>query len=136
MLAVIDTLVPDRTPLESGAPEDPTVFLDDPNSFMVVAFDGERPVGMAWGAHVRYPNGRRMTYLHHLEVAAERRDAGIGTAMMDVAFELAEAAGSAKLWLSTGMHNTGAQRLYERLGGDRKDLGDVNDWWDVPRLSR
>ena len=136
VLAVIDALVPDRTAPESGAPEDPAAFLDDPNSFLLAAFDGDRPIGLAWGAHIRYPNGRRMTYLHHLEVVDERRDAGIGTALMHAAFDLAAATGTTKLWLSTGMHNTGAQRLYERLGGDRKELGDVNYWWDLPRLPR
>ncbi len=131
VLAVLDALVPDRTRPESGAAEDPQSFLDDPNSFLLAAFDDGRPVGLGWGVHIRYPNGRWMTYLHHLEVEAGRRDAGIGSALMDAALDAARTAGSSKFWLSTGGHNAGAQRLYERLGGDRKERGDVNYWWDL-----
>lgn len=45
--------------------------------------------------------------------------------------ELARGRGAAKFWLSTGGHNTTAQALYESRDGDRKPLGDVNDWWDL-----
>lgn len=131
VIAVLDALVANRTMPENGAAENPDIFLDDPNTFLIAAFEHERPVGQAWGVHIRYPNGRQMTYLHHIEVAADHRDRGIGSMLMDAAFDLASRRGSAKFWLSTGMHNTSAQRLYDRLGGDRKELGDVNYWWDL-----
>ncbi len=124
--AALDAIDPaDRD--TSGTP----AFVADPNGFLLVADVDDRPVGLAWGAHVRYPYGRRMTYLHQLDVVEHARRSGIGTALVEAAMQLGRAAGSSKFWLSTGAHNEVAQAVYDRLGGARKPLGDVNYWWDL-----
>lgn len=128
---VIDAVDRGRPHPTGGETAGAQTFLDDPNGFIIAAYDGEAPVGLAWGAHLRYPSGRRMTYLHQLEVVPTHRDRGIGSALVAAASEAAVAADSARFWLSTGAHNEGAQRLYARLGGARKELGDVNYWWDL-----
>lgn len=78
-----------------------------------------------------YPDGRRMAYLHELDVAATFRRRGIGAKLVRAAMDWSRERGATKFWLSTGGHNEVAQALYEHLGGDRKPLGDVNYWWPL-----
>lgn len=104
-------------------------FLADPASFVLGAYDGDRPIGFAWGLQMRSPSGRLTTYLHQLDVHANWRRQGAGTALTTAAMELGRRQGSTRFWLSTGAHNEGAQALYESIGGTRKPLGDVNYWW-------
>ncbi len=109
--------------------DEPSRFLDDPASFAFGAYLGGEPAGLAWGLQMRYPSGRRVTYLHELDVLEQFRRRGIASALIGEAMALARERGSTRFWLSTGGHNEGAQALYESLGGERKPLGDVNYWW-------
>lgn len=106
-------------------------FLGDPCSFVLGAYVGDQPVGLAWGIRMRSPSGRLTTYLHELDVHHGWRRRGVGSALVTTAMATARCRGSAKFWLSTGGHNESAQALYESLGGDRKPLGDVNYWWNL-----
>ena len=131
---VLDAVLPDRVRLDGPDGSGPSRFLDDGAGFFLVAETGDEngePIGFAWGVNITYPNGRRVTYLHQLDVVVAHRRRGVGTALVERAMSVARTAGATKFWLSTGGHNTGAQALYERLGGDRKELGDVNFWWDL-----
>ncbi|MEM9747960.1 MAG: GNAT family N-acetyltransferase [Actinomycetota bacterium] len=106
-------------------------FLRDPAAFLLGAYVGHEPVGLAWGVHMKYPSGRLTTYLHQLDVRQEYRRRGIGTALVSAAMDLGRRRGADRFWLSTGGHNVAAQAVYESLGGDRKPLGDVNYWWTL-----
>lgn len=121
---VLRTVVVDHRP-GPGA----RTFVADDHTFFLAAQDGQRPVGLSWGVHVGTPTGRRMTYLHQLDVIESHRRRGIASELVAAAMTLARTAGSERFWLSTGGHNLAAQALYDRLGGDRKVDGDVNYWW-------
>ena len=109
----------------------PAAFLEDPASFVFGAYDNGTPTGLAWGIHMRSPNGRLTTYLHELDVREPWRRRGIASALVREAMALARRHGSARFWLSTGGHNDVAQALYQSLGGDRNPLGDVNYRWNL-----
>ena len=131
VVALFRAVLPGSPAAVADGPDHAEAFLSDPATFFVAArVDGEL-AGLAWGIQMRSPSGRLTSYLHELDVRAEHRRRGVGTALVRASMEVARDRGSSKFWLSTGMHNETAQALYESLAGDRKPLGDVNYWWDL-----
>lgn len=112
-------------------PLGPETFLAEPTAFAFGAWVDGEPAGLAWGVQMRAPSGRRISYLHELDVREEFRRRGIGSRLVTESMALARERGSSRFWLSTGGHNTVAQAVYASLGGDRKPLGDVNYWWEL-----
>jgi ribosomal protein S18 acetylase RimI-like enzyme len=67
-------------------------------------------------------------YVDALAVADGWRRKGIARQLLDVAHEQAREAGLGRLALDTGLHNTGARRLYEAYGfGEREIRTAPND---------
>lgn len=128
---LMDAVVPEWRDLAGLPASGPRAFLADDDSFVVGAYLSAEPVGWAWAVRIRYPNGRRVAYLHQLDVVEGHRRRGVGTMLVEAAIECARRLGCSKFWLSTGGHNDAAQALYDRLGGDRKPDGDVNYWWEL-----
>ncbi len=131
LVELFEAVLPDFEASLSADGAGPQAFLEDPASFVLGAYAGGTPTGLAWGLQMRSPSGRLTTYVHELEVREAWRRQGIATALMTEAMALARRNGSTKFWLSTGAHNETAQALYETLGGDRKPFGDVNYWWTL-----
>jgi ribosomal protein S18 acetylase RimI-like enzyme len=131
LVELCDAVLADFPAESAVAHAAPEAFLADPATFVLGAYLDGTPVGVAWGLQIRSPSGRRTTYLHSLDVLERWRRRGIGTALVAAAMETARGQGSTHLWLSTGGHNEAAQALYQRLGGERKPLGDVNYWWQL-----
>lgn len=131
LVALFRAVLPDSSTAQVEHPDAPSAFLEEPNTFVVGAYEGTSPVGLAWGLQMRSPSGRLTTYLHELDVHDAWRRCGVGTALVTQAMIIARRSGSTKFWLSTGGHNETAQALYGSLDGDRKPLGDVNYWWDL-----
>ncbi|MGO1226035.1 MAG: GNAT family N-acetyltransferase [Brachybacterium sp.] len=77
-------------------------------STLLVAVDGEDPVGVAQLVHDEIPEACNVGVLE------SHRGRGIGAALMREAEQLAEPAG--RLRLGVGTDNPDARRLYERLG--------------------
>ena len=82
----------------------------DPELFLVAEEDG-RVVGVIMGAW----DGRR-GWLHHLAVAPDYQDRGIGTTLLAQIEERLRAKGCLKVNLLVHRDNEGARRLYKRLG--------------------
>lgn len=131
LVTVFGDVVPEWRDRLVAAPTGVTAYLADPTTFVFAALVGGEPAGLAYGSLMPYPDGRRMAYLHELDVAETFRQRGIGAMLVRAAMDWSRERGAAKFWLSTGGHNEVAQALYEHLGGDRKPLGDVNYWWTL-----
>ena len=131
LVALFAAVLPDSPTALVDQLDEPEAFLRDPASFVLGAYLGDTPAGLAWGLQMRAPSGRLTTYVHELDVHEQSRRRGIGSALIRAAMTVARHRGSTKFWLSTGGHNQAAQALYDSLGGDRKPLGDVNYWWDL-----
>lgn len=131
LVALFAAVLPDSPTALVDQLDEPEAFLRDPASFVLGAYLGDTPAGLAWGLQMRAPSGRLTTYVHELDVHEQSRRRGIGSALIRAAMTVARHRGSTKFWLSTGGHNQTAQALYDSLGGDRKPRGDVNYWWDL-----
>lgn len=88
-----------------------------PTAFSILAFDGERPVGL-----VNCIEGfstfacKPLINVHDVAVLASHRGRRIGEAMLALAEEMARERGACKLTLEVLSGNVGARRLYERIG--------------------
>lgn len=111
--------------------EHQATFLTDPSTFVLGGYVVNQPVAFAWGNLMPSPDGRLTTYLHKLAVHEAWRRQGIATAIVTEAMKLGKQRGSTRFWLTTAGRNEDAQALYDSLGGDRKELGDVNYWWQL-----
>jgi len=92
------------------------------NSVFLVAWDDGEPVGHAlleWpGPKCEDPS---LPELQNVFVPAERRLQGIATVLIAAAEERARAAGFRELSLTCSVDNTGALRVWERLGYRRSE---------------
>lgn len=88
-----------------------------PQAYSVLAWDGDVPVGL-----VNCIEGfstfacRPLVNVHDVAVVASHRGHGIAARMLEVAERIARDRGAVKLTLEVLSGNTGAVRLYERLG--------------------
>ncbi|SEG57119.1 Ribosomal protein S18 acetylase RimI [Nonomuraea solani] len=95
---------------------------DAGHGFLLIAWDEEVAVGdvYVWLAPAEEPELRALlpgvALLTHLEVAAGRRNEGIGTELLRAAEQRLAAINHTKVALGVGLDNPGAQRLYQRRG--------------------
>lgn len=88
-----------------------------PAAFSVIAYDGEKPVGL-----VNCIEGfstfacRPLVNVHDVVVIASHRGAGVGRLMLERVIELSHRRGACKLTLEVLSGNRSAIALYERLG--------------------
>jgi aminoglycoside 3-N-acetyltransferase I len=100
---------------ESG---DPEALLADPRTLMLVAFDGERPVGLVL-AHVlpRRHGDRGKLFVYEVDVAESHRRRGIASALLARLGELARERGIPSGFVLTEPDNGPANALYRDAGG-------------------
>lgn len=95
-------------------------WLAEPDAFVMIAEDGERPVGYAL-VHLHpaddcWVTGERFAELESLSVLPEARDGGIGAALMAAVYEELRRLGVHALEIGVLSTNEGAIRFYERQG--------------------
>jgi RimJ/RimL family protein N-acetyltransferase/ribosomal protein S18 acetylase RimI-like enzyme len=95
-------------------------WLEDPNTFFVVAEADGNPVGYAFVTigmpYAGWAVGDRLAELETLSVLAERRGDGIGVALLDAAWRRLSELGVEDMQITTTVTNVDAQRFYERQG--------------------
>ena len=87
-------------------------YMEDGDQLTVERVDGE---GTVVASGVAAMDGDWVG-LHALHVAAERRGAGVGTAVLAELLDRAASAGATTAWLHVELDNPRARALYERLG--------------------
>ena len=101
--------------LAEGAPR--TALLSDDDTIFLVAFDGERPVGFAFGYVLPRRHGNAtMLFVYEIDVDEGYRRQGIGTRLLQ---ELIS--GHDEAFVLTEPDNDAANALYESVGGQRVD---------------
>lgn len=120
--AMIDAYA--RDPMGRGEPLDPEVLREMvpgmqryPGSVVVLAMDGEEPIGIA-NCRIGFSSfyAKPVLNVHDLSVIAGRRGEGIGRALLERVEEKGRELGCCKLTLEVLETNRLARGLYERFG--------------------
>lgn len=99
--------------------EPQTALLADENTIFVAAFDGDTPVGFAFGYDLPRRHGApSILFVYELEVGEAHRRRGIATALMTA---LRRESRSSEAFVLTEPDNDAANALYASLGGTRVD---------------
>jgi GNAT superfamily N-acetyltransferase len=124
VLEVLDSYAAD--PVGGGEPlrEDvrsrlPSMLQALPNALVLLAFDADRPIGVAvcfFGFSTF--RARPLLNIHDLAVLPQYRGRGIGRALLAAAEDHAQRRGCCKLTLEVQDDNARARALYQRFGFD------------------
>jgi GNAT superfamily N-acetyltransferase len=99
-------------------PGDPEALLADPRTLMLVAFDGDRPVGFVLAHELPRRHGdRAKLFVYEVDVAESHRRRGIATALLARLAELARERGILTGFVLTEPGNGPANALYRSAGG-------------------
>jgi len=99
-------------------PGDPDALLADPRTLMLVAFDGERPVGFVLAHQLPRRHGdRSKLFVYEVDVAETHQRRGIASALLAQLAELARVRGIRVGFVLTDEDNVAANALYRRAGG-------------------
>ncbi|WP_372451790.1 GNAT family N-acetyltransferase [Catellatospora tritici] len=96
-------------------------WIAEPGSFVLLALDGDKPVGYAFvhvfdGPDDSWVSGDRMAELETLSVAPAYRGRGLGTRLLDAVDARLDELGIGDLYIGVLATNLAAQRVYERRG--------------------
>jgi ribosomal protein S18 acetylase RimI-like enzyme len=95
-------------------------IIDSPTTELIVARDGDLVLGMLTLAVFRIPTGVR-AWIEDVVVDADARGRGIGEALTREALRVATVLGARTVELTSRPSREAANRLYQRLGFERRD---------------
>ena len=121
LLAALTALLPQLNPnLPAPTSEHLAVLLDDPGATLLIARDGDAIVGTA--LVIVYPTTLRLeSRIEDVVVDGAARGRGIGEALIRECIEVARRRGASIVELQTARVRVAANRLYERMGFERRD---------------
>jgi ribosomal protein S18 acetylase RimI-like enzyme len=94
-------------------------WLEDPESFFVVAEDGQKPVGYAFvtigPGYAGWTTGR-LAELETLSVLPQQRGARIGSQLLEATWSKLAERGVEEMTITTALTNVDSHRFYERHG--------------------
>jgi ribosomal protein S18 acetylase RimI-like enzyme len=106
-------------------------FLSDPNHHLLIAYEGEEPVGFVSGVELTHPDKGTEMFLYELSVEEPFRRRGIGRALVTALGELAHERGCFGMFVLTAHDNDAALATYDTPGVRRED-GWVMFTWEPP----
>ena len=102
---------------------DPEALLADPRTLMLVAFDGERPVGFVLAHELARRHGdRAKLFVYEVDVAESHRRRGIASALLARLGEQAHERGIRTGFVLTDRDNASANALYRSAGGASEEV--------------
>jgi len=121
LVAALTALLPQLNPnLPAPTSEHLAVLLDDPGATLLIARDGDAIVGTA--LVIVYPTTMRVeSRIEDVVVDGAARGRGIGEALIRECIEVARRRGASIVELQTARVRLAANRLYERMGFERRD---------------
>ena len=121
LLAALTALLPQLNPnLPAPTSEHLAVLLEDPGATLLIARDGDAIVGTA--LVIVYPTTLRVeSRIEDVVVDGAARGRGIGEALIRECIEVARRRGASIVELQTARVRVAANRLYERMGFERRD---------------
>jgi len=99
------------------------VLRDTPNAVVLLAFEGDEPIGIAvCFIGLSTFRARPLLNLHDFAVLPEHRGKGVGVALLRAVEDHARRHGCCRLTLEVLESNSGARELYRRFGFDNSTL--------------
>ena len=92
-------------------------FLNEKNAFGYVEEENGKAVGFAFGYVLNEPDGRKIYYLHAIDIMAGYQNLGYGTELVRFVHAHSKSLGCRKMFLMTNTGNVSACRCYEKAGG-------------------
>lgn len=120
--------------LLDGDPELTAVrrFLTERSHHLLVAYEGEEPVGFVTGVEMTHPDKGTEMFLYELAVGERFRRRHIATALVGALAEKARGAGCYGMWVLSDRDNAAANQTYGSAGG--RDPRDQTMWtWTFTR---
>lgn len=107
-------------------------FLGDSSHHLILAWDGDRPVGMVVVIEMTYPDRGTEMFLYDMRVEDDYRGRGIGHAMLDHLESLAVDTMCEAVWVVTGTgdKNAGARATFSSRGAS-EDRERVRYSWSI-----
>ena len=103
-------------------------FLNDPMHEMVLAFAGNKVVGMASGQILLHPDKPPALFVNELGVRDAYLRQGIAKRLCAKLFEIARKRGTQGIWLATEEDNAPARAVYRSLNARETQGIVVYDW--------
>ena len=111
---------------------DVTRALGDPSCYLLVATQGSVAVGLLCA--YRFPDaiaGGDIVYLYDIEVVANERCQGFGTALIRSLVKYCEAESVKLIWAGTDTSNAAARRIFEITGAELEGVSYAEYEWDL-----
>ena len=103
-------------------------FLDAPGHHVLIAHEGDEPVGFVTGVELTHPDKGTEMFLYELAVDPTFRRQGIGTALVAALRDLAADRGCYGMWVLTDSHDAGAIATYRDAGAGRQSQAVMLEW--------
>jgi ribosomal protein S18 acetylase RimI-like enzyme len=103
-------------------------FLWSADHHLLVAFDGEEPVGFVSGVELTHPDKGVEMFVYELGVDEAARGKGVGTALVEALAALARERGCRGMWVLTDEDNAAAVATYRRAGASRAERTFLLEW--------
>ncbi len=127
-LKITDPVLRDALTLEHAR-----TFLENADNVLLVATDGDRPIGFLLAYCLdRIDRDRPMMLFYEIEVASSHRRRGVGRALVERLIALCAERNVLKMWVHTNRSNSAAMSLYRSTGGVPDASGDEVTFLYVP----
>lgn len=103
-------------------------FLSKQDDIFFAAIKDNTVIGFAFGYRLnRLDSGRTMLYIHEVGVMDAWQRQGVGFGMMNALKQWCKGNGVGKIFLTCYQNNTGANKLYRKLGAEVSPESQGND---------
>jgi ribosomal protein S18 acetylase RimI-like enzyme len=103
-------------------------FLAEPTHHLLIAYDGDAPLGFVSGVETTHPDKGTEMFLYELGVDESARGQGVGGALVEALAKLARERGCYGMWVGTEPDNVAARRTYERAGAQGTPAHLILEW--------
>jgi ribosomal protein S18 acetylase RimI-like enzyme len=116
--------------LFDGPPESRATqrFLAEPTHHLLVAYDGDAPLGFVSGVELTHPDKGTEMFLYELGVDESARGRGVGRTLVQALADLAREAGCYDMWVLADADNAAARATYARAGGREASRPVLLEW--------
>lgn len=102
-------------------PDRAVEFLKDPRHHLILAWEGDKIVGMASGFHYVHPDKDPQFFINEVSVIESHHNRRIGRTLVGKIWDNAKSIGCTEAWVGTEVSNHPAIKAYLAAGGKQDD---------------